>query len=176
MKKLLIILTALLIAVPCAYAGTADTAGTWTDQKIFKTGIQGEYIIQIVWHADGTTAAFTETTLNHVVNGYILKAQTIPSPFTDASLSAIATAKGWTEYSPTTLYDIEIHDINDYDVFGGALANLVVATIEENRPIMNGIAGAVESYSPIVLEITGNSVNDALGAIKIWIYRDFTIR
>ena len=177
MKSILSTLLAVLIVAVsvCAYAGTVDSAAAWTDQKIFKTGIQGQYIIQVVWHADAA-GAFTETTLNHSVNGYILKAKSIPSPFTDANLTAICTAKSWTEYSPTNLYDVDLDDIHDMDLFGGALDNLLAATIEDNRPIMNAIAGAIESYSPVTLEITGNTAANAVGAIQFWIERDFTVK
>ena len=149
-----------------------DTAGAYTDQKTIRTEIGGIYIIQVVYTATGASGSFTSTVLDLPINGYILNAKTIPSPFTETALSTIATAKSWTEYSPTASYDITIKDENSLDVFGGALANRSATAAEQVRPLLSGTHGAIEAYSRVTMSVTGNSVQDAVMAIKLWILKD----
>ena len=170
-------ISTLALAIVILFSGAAlagmDTGETYTDQTYLSArdvGIPGVQIYQIVWRA-GVAGAFTETTLNSPAIGLILKAETIPSPFTCAVLDAVTTAKSWTQYSPTANYDILVTNTNDFDLFGGALANRSATAPEQTRALLAGTYGAIESYSRVTLKITGNSIAYAIGAIRLWILK-----
>jgi len=171
MKRLLtaIIFSVLIIFSPLCHAAM-DTAETYTDQSILRTNIQGLYILQVVWRtADNQHTAFTSTILDFPINGYIMLAETIPTPFTSAVLDAVTTAKGWSQYTVTDNYDITITDDDERDLMGGALANRSAVAKQAVRPLLAGSGGAIEAYSHVTLNISGNTYTNAVGALRLWI-------
>ena len=172
MKKItlyVLLLIAILLSPWIVYSGTLDD-GTITGQSVLRTDMDNIYILQVVYKA-GAAGEFTATTLDLPINGYIMLAETIPSPFTDTTLSAIATAKSWTEYSPTTNYDLTITNTGDMDLFGTNLQNRSAINVEYARPLLSGTAGAIEAYSRVTLNMSGNSVANSVQAIRLWLFR-----
>ena len=169
MKRLILTFALIvLLAFTGAARGAMDSDGNYTDQKLLRTDLDGVYIYQVMFICSGASGAFTSTVLDVPINGYILKAETIPAPFTSAVLDARATAKSWTQYSPTANYDVEINDTHGYDLFGGALANRSATASEMVRPLLSGTYGAIEAYSRVELQVSGNSVANGIAVIRLW--------
>lgn len=102
---------------------------------------------------------------------------TVPSTATSAAITA--DIAGWYVYAietnpgtvaPTTLYDIVINDAESLDIAGGMLANRSATATEKITPRLDStysIFGGVLVDSTLTLVITNQSVNSAVGTVKL---------
>jgi hypothetical protein len=75
--------------------------------------------------------------------------------------------------SPTNLYDIELLDENDFDIFGGKLLNRSNTTVEQAIPqIITGVLGPRQvNIQPLLFKLTNNIISGAKGSCQIFFVR-----
>lgn len=177
-KYIICVMAIILLVYAPVCAGTKDTAEAWTHQKVRTQSPDGHnlpsgiYIYEIVYMAD-SAGAFTTTTLNQEINGYILGIETIPSiagSFTDTTFSGFT---GYTTLSaPTTLYDVYVRNSSGRDLLGGTGVDRSAINAEYVRPALNSSWGALETYGDIDI-VVSNAGAWASGAIRIYYYSPY---
>ena len=104
------------------------------------------------WIADASDGTVPSTVSDITVTGYIMYALTDPgSP------------------APTALYDIALNDADGVDVFGGELGNRSAAASEQAMPKIGNAYGDRVSNSILTMVLSNNSVNSAVGELKVYV-------
>ena len=155
MKRLSILAILLVLLMPAM----AFSVGTGTYTTSYNPDQATNYkhkvlAVSITDDTNGTTVALTETD----VLGYWL--------------CAMETNPGST--APTDDYDIVINTAGGVDILGGAGANRDTSTTETAYPTIDstsGQKGCVPINSALSLVLSGNSVNNATVAIKLFLTR-----
>ena len=120
--------------------------------KVNKIRNGGELIEEHVWSWVGAAAggAVTAKASNDVITGWVAEAETNPgSP------------------SPTALYDITLTNADAADVIGGKCADRSATLTEVEMPLIGTGYGEKFVNSILTLNISGQSVNSAVGTFKI---------
>ena len=148
MKKILIILTLiLLLVVPQVWA-----AGTVT--QTWATVSSNTYLLTFTCTADVSAKTYPATDSKHAIDGYVFLVITDP---------------GTT--SPTDDYDITLNDDNGIDIMGGELANRDETNSEQAVPKIDAVYGSRWVDGVLEIAVTGNSVASAVTVVKVFIYR-----
>lgn len=173
MKKGILGLFIVMFMASFAFAGTIDTGAAWTKQKIrSETPARnplpsGVYIYEVMYRSDAA-GAFTSTTLDHEINGYILGVETVPSQaggFTDTTLKAICATAGWSGASPTANYDVYLKNSSDRDLLGASGENRSATSTEYVMATLNSGWVVIPTFGPIDLEVLN------MGATKVAVIR-----
>jgi len=129
-------------------------AGTVTETREQRGPIG---IVTLSWVADASDGTVPSTALQTKISGKLLALETNPG----------ATA-------PTANYDIAITDADGLDVLQAVGANRHTSTTEKVAVVYSGTAihPPVAKSDTLTLALTGNSVNSALGTIKLYIEGD----
>jgi len=152
-KAILTMLMVLFLLLPVTLyaAGSSNTVTEgWVD------GMEGGvYVITFTWVADDSDGSVPSAETSGPLNGMILKVVTDPG----------ATA-------PTDGYAVTLTASEGADVMGGALGDLDTANTEQWFPQAGTDAPRpVYVAGTLTMALTGNSVNDALGTLTVYIKR-----
>jgi hypothetical protein len=158
MKKIMaaIILTLMLILPGSLFAAGSVTQGITENQN---TNIK---TLTFSWtgdSADGTVPSTASSTTN-------------TSAIEGMCIYHVITNPGGT--APTALYDIVLNDEDGMDMMGGTLANRSATLTELAVPLLdstNVVAGCRMVNGTITMVITNQSVNSAVGVIKVFLKR-----
>jgi hypothetical protein len=143
MKKLFIMLLILLLPTFVFGAGSDVTETRSRHGSDIRE-------IKLAWTADDSDGSVPTETIEHI-SGWIFYAVTNPG----------ATA-------PTDNYDITITTAADgQDIFGNELADRDTSNSEQVVPKIGNAYGAVYVDDTLTFTLTNNSVNDAVGVLKI---------
>lgn len=119
--------------------------------------------VTILWVADDTDGSVPETDFDTEIMEQIRRryccAPAITLPGNHAKCAGTA---------PTALYDIEILDEYDIDVFGGNLNNRSATESEQQVPkVGDGLSSRLVA-GQWTFKLSGNSVNDANGKVVLY--------
>lgn len=104
------------------------------------------------WTADSADGTVPNTASDDTITGYVMLAETNPG------------ATG-----PTALYDIAVNNANGVDIFGAELADRSATLSEEVLPKTGNAYGDRFVNSALTMVLTNNSVNSAVGQLKIYV-------
>lgn len=105
--------------------------------------------------ADDSDGSIASKETDKAIHGWITKVTTDP---------------GTT--APTDDYDLTLSDADGVDVMGGALGDRDTSVSEQAMPLVGGAYGPVRVDSVLTLAGSGNSVNDALITVKVYVTKE----
>lgn len=142
---------AVLILIMLMFGAIAWAASSQTETHI--TNLPGDVDVwTIAWTSD-TDGSYTNYTTEWNVDGYVFMVVTDPG----------ATA-------PTGAYDITLNDSDGVDIMGGELGDLDASLTEQAVPKIGNAYGTRFVKGPLVLTISNNSVDSAVGEVIIYIW------
>ena len=144
MKRLLVLLLALLLFTTSAYA-----ADSLSESVVRVTTTQTQVTLTCVADTDGS---FSETT-DWPLQGYLVLAQSDPGTVT-----------------PTADYDIAINNADGVDLMGGAMDDRGYTPTERARPKVSNSYGPVAVNGPVTVVWTGNTADSAEVVITLYYY------
>ena len=147
MLCLFIVLSALILL---PISGMAAGTVTQTLDKMTKD----VYRLTYTWTGDASDGSIPATTSTWAIDGYVILVVTNP---------------GTTK--PTDNYDITLTDTDSVDVMGGELANRDNTNTEQVVPKIDTVYGGRWVSGHLILTITNQSVNSALGTVVVYIQR-----
>jgi hypothetical protein len=147
-KKICLLATIFLFLVISTVFAAESITQVWTDCT---AKVQ---CLTFSWQAD-PNGALSATASNRSIDGYVIQVVTNPGTTT-----------------PTDNYDITLINSDGADIMGTALTNRDTANSEIAIPKPDG-TNFVDAWVSglLTLTITGNSVPDATGVVKIYIRR-----
>lgn len=126
--------------------------GTVTDTDIEVVPRSGVRVLTFNWTADAADGSVPNAVSTENVNGFVFQVAAIPG---NAS-------------NPTDQYDITLEDGDGVDIMASALINNGSDTTKVASPVINGTTMQRFVDGKLTLKVSGNSVNEASGTLKVY--------